>query len=245
MDEKTNFAWPEGVSESVMQLLDSVTARPETMSHAFLFVGNNAAAAKVIQALARRITDQEFPNIDTAEFDAGTCNLEDMREVLRLASLKPLAAPKKIVVLWALEQASTQILNAILKTLEEPPASAIFMLHSTRPLLATVMSRCQVINVVGESQEIGSDTVQALADLESIRQSGLAERLAYVNTLADMDNDALQELLRLWLGKQKLELKDNPQSFPFVRTTMETIQALEHSFNKKMVLQNFVTKGLS
>lgn len=218
-----------------------------SLPHAFLFLGSDggSGADSIVETFAQKISDQKFPNIDTVQFDAaeGT-GIEGIRQVLQLAALLPVVSNYKIVVLRNMDAANTAMLNALLKNLEEPPTHTIFLLQSARPLLATVMSRCQVLNlgksVLAESPELA----EAAAMLEKNRSAGLAEKLSLVTTLADLKDELLPQLIEYWLQKQTAELSSHPENYKSVRITMETLQALRGNFNKKMVLQNFVMSGL-
>jgi len=255
MGKDSNFVWPEATSAQVKNTLQSFLESGESMPQAYLFLGK-FGGKELAQSFSQNITGQPFPNVDTIQFDAGfktteksseARGVEAIREVLQLAALMPVLAPKKVVVLENMDQASPQMHSALLKTLEEPPKHAIFMLLSNRPLIATVMSRCQVIILpqMQSSEPLSPELAKAMALLESNRSTGLAERLALVNTLAALDDELLPELIEQWMHKQTDELKQQPQKFAALRISMETLQALRGNFNKKMVLQNFVISGLT
>lgn len=227
--------------------LQSFLEAGETMPHAYLFLGTARAGFDLAKDFAGKISKQPFPNIDTVFFDAiDGSGIEGIREVLQLAALMPVAAQKKVVLMTNMDLASPQMLNALLKTLEEPAKHTVFILLSSRPLLSTVMSRCQVIQLLKTEQEIETPTKlnETIGLLESNRSAGMAERMALVNILANLDDELLPQVIEHWLKCQIKELKQQPQKFKAVRATMETLQALRGNFNKKMVLQNFVTSGL-
>ncbi len=233
------FTWPEALKG----FLENV----QTIPHAFLFLGQESAAQETVKHFAEKITGQAFPNVDTVQFDAaGEARLDVLREVLHLAALRPVSAAKKIVVLANMQESNPQMQNALLKTLEEPSSSAVFVLLSNQPLLPTIMSRCQVILMPRSiAAPPPSEIAEGLQMLQQHRGSGLAERLALVSALADLDDAVLPKLIEQWLHQQTAELKNRPQNFPAVRNSMETLQALKGNFNKKMVLQNFVTVSLA
>lgn len=219
----------------------------QDLPQAYLFLGsskNESDALKVAQQFAAQLNSQA---VDSLMFDAASgLGVEGVRQVLQLAALKPVAGKYKIVTLLNMQQASTQMLNALLKTLEEPPQHAVFLLISTTPLLATVMSRCQVFNLRGDAEtELSDDLAKALKLLQDNKNSGQAEKMVLVNSLADLEDDLLPELLELWLNHQVAELKTAPQKFTAVRATADALLSLRGNFNKKMVLQQFVTNGLA
>ena len=78
---------------------------------------------------------------------AQTLRIETIRELERLAALKPMEARWKVFVVDEAEKMTTATPHAFLKTLEEPPARTVIVLvlSQLRALPATVLSRCQVV----------------------------------------------------------------------------------------------------
>ena len=76
--------------------------------------------------------------------DASMILVEQARIFNREAELKPLSGPRKVLVMHQFERANDEAENAMLKTLEEPPASTFLVLttENARRLRATVLSRC-------------------------------------------------------------------------------------------------------
>ncbi len=84
-------------------------------------------------------------NLDILEIDAasnrGIDEIRDLKEKIRLS---PVSAQKKVYIIDEVHMLTTEAFNALLKTLEEPPAHAMFILCTTEPhkLPATIVSRC-------------------------------------------------------------------------------------------------------
>ena len=80
--------------------------------------------------------------------DSRTLKIEEVRQMLTQANLKPFQAPAKLFVIDPAEALSDVSQNALLKTLEEPPAQTYFVLiaHAAEKLLATVRSRLQTVH---------------------------------------------------------------------------------------------------
>jgi DNA polymerase-3 subunit gamma/tau len=84
-------------------------------------------------------------NLDVLEIDAasnrGIDEIRDLKEKIRLS---PVAAKMKVYIIDEVHMLTTEAFNALLKTLEEPPAHAMFVLCTTEPhkVPATIMSRC-------------------------------------------------------------------------------------------------------
>lgn len=236
--------------KNVTATLQSFLSGDRPLPQAYFFMGTSGAldAAK---SFATKILDQEFPNVDSIQFDAAddeASSVSAIREVIHMASLMPVQSRYKVVLMQHMDKASAQMMNALLKTLEEPPQHTIFLLVSHRPLLATIMSRCQVFNLAGtndQSVELPEDVVEQLATLKKHVTAGTAERMALVSKLSELDDVLLKQVIEQWMHMQVDELRTTPQKFTATRNTMETLQSLNGNFNKKMVLQNFVLTGLA
>ncbi|KGR75228.1 DNA polymerase III subunit gamma/tau [Ureibacillus manganicus] len=90
------------------------------------------------------ITEGSHP--DVIEFDAASnSRVEEMRDIIEKVRFAPANARFKVYIIDEVHMLSTSAFNALLKTLEEPPAHAVFILATTEPhkLPATIISRCQ------------------------------------------------------------------------------------------------------
>lgn len=84
--------------------------------------------------------------MDLIEIDAASnTSVEDVRELRERVGYRPSEARYKVYIIDEVHMLSTAAFNALLKTLEEPPSHAIFVLATTEPhrIPATVLSRCQ------------------------------------------------------------------------------------------------------
>lgn len=93
----------------------------------------------------RRIAKGNHPDIvSLVPNEKGTISVEMAREVIGQASYRPFEARRRVVIIDQADQLQTAAQNALLKTLEEPPPSSMFVLVTARPdaLLETVRSRC-------------------------------------------------------------------------------------------------------
>ena len=89
------------------------------------------------------------PDLTVVAPDKGTIRIEQIRNAQHELSLKPYQSSHRVCIITEFETATTEAANALLKTLEEPPASAIIILtaRDTSLLLQTVVSRCQHIGL--------------------------------------------------------------------------------------------------
>lgn len=121
----------------------------------------------------------------------GVLKIDQIRELQREAALAPMEAPRKVFILRELERANLPAANALLKTLEEPPAQVALLLTSARPhaLLPTIISRCQVLALRAVPQQqvadalsghwsAGRERAELLARLAEGRLGWAVQRLA-------------------------------------------------------------------
>ena len=82
-------------------------------------------------------------------------SVDQIRDLNGFFSLKPALGGWRIGIIDALDEMNESGLNALLKTLEEPPAKALLFLvsHATRPILPTIRSRCQTLRLKSLSEE--------------------------------------------------------------------------------------------
>jgi DNA polymerase-3 subunit delta' len=92
----------------------------------------------------RRIAQGNHPDVIVTEVGA---NLNDIRGMIESAGYRPFEGKHRVFVLDDADRLSSEIQNALLKTLEEPPPSSSFVLVTSRPelLLPTVRSRCPML----------------------------------------------------------------------------------------------------
>lgn len=95
-------------------------------------------------ANCREIMDGSHP--DVIEIDAASNNgVEQVRDLIDKVNYSPLEGRYKVYIIDEVHMMTTNAFNALLKTLEEPPAHVVFILATTEPhnILPTIISRCQ------------------------------------------------------------------------------------------------------
>ena len=101
--------------------------------------GSPCEKCEVCKALA------DPSNLDISEIDAASNNgVNEMRDLREKVQYPPVAARFKVYIIDEVHMLSDSAFNALLKTLEEPPKHAVFILATTEPhkLPATILSRC-------------------------------------------------------------------------------------------------------
>jgi len=182
-------------------------------------------------------------NMDILEIDAasnrGIDEIRDLKEKIRLA---PLRAVKKVYIIDEVHMLTTEAFNALLKTLEEPPAHALFILCTTEPhkIPATILSRCFHVQFKKATYEELKRSFQRIAERE-----GLVIDTDALDTIAKLSDGgfrdgakALEELVSLAQGKKiTKELID--EKYHTLTQERVVTDLLEHMAKKdtKMLIQ--------
>ena len=119
-------------------------------------------------------------HIDVMEIDAAShTGVDNMREILDAALYRPTNARYKVYIIDEVHMLSTSAFNALLKTLEEPPAHVIFILATTeiRKVPVTILSRCQRFDLVRVPVETLKKHFAWIAEQEKIELSDGANEL--------------------------------------------------------------------
>jgi len=170
----SDYNWGIIGHEAAIRQLQQAIARGQ-LAHAYLFsgppqIGRRTLALRFSQALCchaphekrpcghcptcRRISHGTHPDLLVISPPEGDrtgsktrISIETIREIRAAITLRPLEAPYRIVLLDDADELSHDAADALLKTLEEPPPYAMFLLIATSPadLPETVQSRCQLI----------------------------------------------------------------------------------------------------
>ena len=124
----------------------------------------------------------EDKHLDVIEIDAASNNgVQNVRELIEAVRYRPVSARYKIYIVDEVHMLSTQAWNALLKTLEEPPAHAKFLFATTeiRKVPVTVLSRCQRFDLRRFDQATLARHLLRVAELEGRTiASGAAALLA-------------------------------------------------------------------
>ncbi|MEN9338303.1 MAG: hypothetical protein RI945_28, partial [Candidatus Parcubacteria bacterium] len=152
--------------ELALQILES-SIKQNKIYHAYIFSGDRGTG----KTTAARIFAREIgcsPD-DIFELDAASNNsVEDIRLLIEASQSSTFGSRYKVYILDEAHMLSKSAFNALLKTLEEPPAHVIFILATTdkHKIPSTILSRCQDINFSSPSLNVLAKFVKDITKLE-------------------------------------------------------------------------------
>jgi len=186
------------------------------LAHAYLFcgprgVGKTTCArifAKTINCLSPREDGEacnecesckafnEQRSLNIHELDAASNNsVEDIRQIIDQVRIPPQLGKYKVFIIDEVHMLSTQAFNAFLKTLEEPPHHAIFILATTEKhkLLATILSRCQIYDF----NRMGIDDI--VSHLKNVAEKeGITYEPEALNVIAQKADGGMRDALSIF-----------------------------------------------
>jgi len=192
------------------------------------------------------------------ELDAASNNsVEDIRNLTDQVRFAPQSGKYKIYIIDEVHMLSTAAFNAFLKTLEEPPAYAIFILATTEKhkILPTILSRCQIFDfkritthdIVDHLQQIAvSEHIQAdTAALHVIAQKSegcMRDALSMIDRIASFTNAhlsyaATMEHLNLLDADFYFQITDKLLSQDVANTLLSLDAILEKGFEGEVILE--------
>ncbi len=177
----------------------------------------------------------EGTSLDLIEIDAASNRgIDDIRNLREKIKLSPVKCKYKVYIIDEVHMLTTEAFNALLKTLEEPPAHAIFILCTTAPekLPPTIISRCLRFNFRKAKKE---ELIVALK--RAVEGEGLMVEKGVLEAIAQAADgsfrDAHKILEQLVLGGKKISLKQT-----------ETVLGQTEEFSPKRLLRLLAKKDV-
>lgn len=177
--------------------------KSDHLAQALLFcgprgVGKTTCArilAKAINADVSTAEDEDFA-FNVFELDAASNNsVDDIRNLIDQVRFAPQQGKFKVYIIDEVHMLSQQAFNAFLKTLEEPPAHAIFILATTEKhkIIPTILSRCQIFDF---KRIMVSDMVTHLANIAV--KEGVTAEVEALHVIAEKADGALRDALSIF-----------------------------------------------
>ncbi|AWW29860.1 DNA polymerase III subunit gamma/tau [Echinicola strongylocentroti] len=185
------FCGPRGVGKTTCARILAKTINCENLSEDFEAC-NECESCKAFNSNS---------SFNVHELDAASNNsVDDIRNLVDQVRYAPQKGAYKIYIIDEVHMLSTQAFNAFLKTLEEPPKYAIFILATTEKhkIIPTILSRCQIF------------------DFNRIQIKDIAEHLKYIASEENIDYE--DEALRLIAAKADGALRDALSIFDLIVT---------------------------
>lgn len=222
------------------------------INHAYLFAGPRGTGKTSIAKIFAKIINCENPkeyeacgkcnsctqinNSDIIEIDAASNNgVDEIRELRNKVNLVPSYGKYKVYIIDEVHMLTVGAFNALLKTLEEPPAHAIFVLATTDPqkIPETILSRCQRFDF----KKITNDAI-----VENLKRISKEESI-------DIDEEALYEIATLSDGgmRDSVGMLDQAKSYSEERITIEDIHDINGTLTEKdlkEILEDIEDKNL-
>ena len=222
--------------------------RNQQLAHAFLFCGpRGVGKTTCARILAKTINcenlqpDGEACNVcqscvsfhdgaslNIHELDAASNNsVDDIRALVEQVRFAPQAGKYKVYIVDEVHMLSTSAFNAFLKTLEEPPSYAIFILATTEKhkILPTILSRCQIFDF---KRITNNDTVDHLQEI--IDKEGIKAEKAALQVIAQKSEGCMRD---------SLSILDKITSFTngevTYLNTLEHLNILDHDYYFKLL----------
>lgn len=225
------------------------------IAHAYLFCGprgtGKTSIAKIFAKTINCSNEEHKPCLecencievakgnhpDIIEIDAASNNgVEEVRTLIEKVKYAPLIGKYKVYIIDEVHMMSTGAFNALLKTIEEPPAHVIFILATTEPhkVIPTIISRCQRFDFTKVSNSEIIRRLHTVLDAEHINCE--EEVIRIIAQLADGGlRDALSILDQcIAYAKDNLQLNHIHEIYG-ITTITEKLQLLDYVFEKDAV----------
>ncbi|WP_434310083.1 DNA polymerase III subunit gamma/tau [Hominifimenecus sp. rT4P-3] len=199
----TNFSDVKGQEAIVTTLKNQITTG--RIGHAYLFCGTRGTGKTTIAKIFAKAVNCEHPvdgspcgecstcramesaaSMNVVEIDAASNNgVDNIREIRDEVQYSPAEGKYRVYIIDEAHMLSTGAFNALLKTLEEPPAYVIFILATTEPhkIPVTVLSRCQRYDFKRMTNDVLVDRLKELVSYENVEIEEKA--LRYIAKKAD------------------------------------------------------------
>ncbi|MEL7005141.1 MAG: DNA polymerase III subunit gamma/tau [Bacteroidota bacterium] len=229
---------PQGFDEVVGQGHITTTLKNaidnNQLAQALLFCGpRGVGKTTCARILARMINEFDESNegnsLNIFELDAASNNsVDDIRNLIDQVRYPPQYGKYKVYIIDEVHMLSNAAFNAFLKTLEEPPSYAIFILATTEKhkVIPTILSRCQIFDFNRIQVSDISDHLKSIAERENIQAED--EALHLISQKAD---GALRDALSIF---DLIVTFSSDRNITY-RSTIDNLHILDYEYYFKIV----------
>jgi DNA polymerase-3 subunit gamma/tau len=226
------------------------------ISHAYLFTGpRGIGKTSVARILAHEVNGIPYKDdsihLDIIEIDAASNRrIDEIRELRDKVYITPTSAKYKVYIIDEVHMLTREAFNALLKTLEEPPAHCIFILATTElhKLPETIISRTQRFSFNTVSTKLAAEHLGTIAKKEKITITDKAlELLAQHGQGSFRDSISLLDQLSNTKGEITDQTVRNLLGLPQENAVNDLIGAIESGNSAKLLetLEELISQGVS
>ncbi len=204
------FDWTDVIGqEHIVSVLEN-SIKLDRVAHAYLFAGSRGTGKTSIARIFARalgISDNDIYEIDAAS----NRGIDDIREIRNGVSVLPFESKYKVYIIDEVHMLTKEAFNALLKTLEEPPAHALFILATTETdkIPETVVSRCQVFAFKKPNRDILKTLVSKVSKKEGFAlETGASDLIALLGDGSFRDTLGILQKVISTAGEKKISIKD-------------------------------------
>jgi DNA polymerase III gamma/tau subunit len=156
--------------------------------------------------------------------------IEEIKNMQKKLFLKPIKSQTKAVILQDAELLTIEAQNALLKSLEEPPDNTIIILstESIEPLLATIISRCQIIDIKDKNHGLSEKEIQEATEfIEMLPGMSIGEKLKKAESISKDKQKAKAWIANLIVILREKLLELASVKSPDIQNTLHTLNTLQ------------------